>query len=96
MLISYDAQNLNHFYKTINTSLRNYLDHLHSRIPQRIVPLIWNDPVMQKLAMVISSSKKFRQKKAKTPATQLTGLYQIEPRLDLQKSINNQQLHPRM
>lgn len=60
MLISYGAQNLRKFYATINTELKNYLPRLHSRIPHRIVPLIWNDPVIQKIAMIVSSTKQLQ------------------------------------
>ena len=101
MLISYDAQNLNHFYSTINKNFRNYLSRLHSRIPPRIVPLIWNDPVIQKLALVISSSKKFKEKLVqgdndKREATFHSVLYS-EPRLDIQRSlkIRESQIHGR-
>ena len=52
VLVSYGAQNLRKFYSSINTDFKNYLNRLHSRIPHRIVPLIWNDPVIQKIAMI--------------------------------------------
>jgi hypothetical protein len=56
VLISYGAQNVRQFYASVNTNFKNYLQKLHSRIPHRIIPLIWNDPVIQKLAYIISSS----------------------------------------
>lgn len=90
MLISYDFQNLNHFYDTINSSLKCYLNQLHSRIPARIVPLIWNDPVMQKLAKVISSSKDIKQKtdNKSRQATQISRTFCNEPKLDIQSPLN--------
>jgi hypothetical protein len=45
-----------HFYDTINFSFGHYLRRLHTRIPNRIIPLIYNDPVMQKLASIIGSN----------------------------------------
>lgn len=94
MLISYDFQNLNHLYHTINSSLKCYISQLHSRIPPRIVPLIWNDPVMQKLAMVISSSKNFKQQqkteKKFRQATQKSGICSTEPKLDVPNPLNTQ------
>ena len=60
VLISYGAQNLRQFYSSINTDLKNYLHKLHARIPHRIIPLIWNDPVIQKIALIISSTKQLR------------------------------------
>lgn len=91
MLISYDAQNLNHFYSTINKNFRNYLTRLHSRIPPRIVPLIWNDPVIQKLALVISTSKNFKEKAAQSDNDKreptLHNILYSEPRLDAYKSL---------
>ncbi|CAF0708647.1 unnamed protein product [Brachionus calyciflorus] len=86
LLISYDTQNFNQFYSTINRNFKCYFNRLHSRIPPRIVPLIWNDPVMQKLALIISSSKKFKHKidnvdlERKEP--QLHKILYDEPKLD--------------
>jgi hypothetical protein len=56
VLISYGPHNIRQFYTNINTNFKSYIKTLHSRIPNRIVPLIWNDPVIQKLAKILSSA----------------------------------------
>lgn len=61
-MISYGAQNLRQFYSSINNDLKIYLHKLHARIPHRIIPLIWNDPVIQKIALIISSTKQLQSK----------------------------------
>jgi hypothetical protein len=81
LLVSYGAQNMRNFYTTINGNFKCYLKRLNCKIPQRIVPLIWNDPVIQKLAKIISniysSAKVINKKKTSiTPANSPTSLNQ--------------------
>lgn len=65
VLISYGAENIREFYASLNNDFRNYLRRLHTRIPHKIIPLIWNDPVIQKLALILSSSYKLKTKPSK-------------------------------
>lgn len=62
VLISYGAENIREFYSTLNSDLRFYLRRLHTRIPHKIIPLIWNDPVIQKLALILSTSYQFKSR----------------------------------
>ena len=58
MLISYGAENIRQYYSNVNNGFKGQLRKLNTKIPYPIIPLIWNDPVVQKLAMVISNSNK--------------------------------------
>ena len=80
MLISYGAQNLRKFYATLNTDLKNYLPRLHSRIPHRIVPLIWNDPVIQKIALIVSSTRQLQTSELRRVAT--PGAHELKHKLN--------------
>lgn len=76
MLISYGAENIREFYSTLNSDLRFYLRRLHTRIPHKIIPLIWNDPVIQKLALILSTSYQFKSRAVnKVPVLFLTSLF---------------------
>lgn len=83
VLISYGAQNLRKFYATINTELKNYLPRLHNRIPHRIVPLIWNDPVIQKIAMIVSSTKQLQTNEQMRRMTDSPGLTELKNKLNV-------------
>jgi hypothetical protein len=63
--MSYGAQNLDHIHTILNSAFPGYIKKLHSRIPPRIVPLIWNDPIIQKLALIIGTSNQIKNKKVK-------------------------------
>ncbi len=63
LLLSYGAQNLDQIHSILNNAFPGYIKKLHSRIPPRIVPLIWNDPIIQKLALIIATSNQIKNKK---------------------------------
>ena len=72
VLLSYGAQNLDVIHTILRNSFPNYIKKLHSRIPPRIVPLIWNDPVIQKLALIISTSNQIKNKRSRQAMADLT------------------------
>jgi hypothetical protein len=67
VLISYGAENIRQYYSNVNNSFKGQFRKLNAKIPLPIIPLIWNDPVVQKLAMVISNSNKRIKSDKKNP-----------------------------
>ncbi|CAF0824785.1 unnamed protein product, partial [Didymodactylos carnosus] len=55
LLQSHGAPQSSQYIQQIYRSYPKFLPLLHSRIPQRIIPLIWNDPLIQKLASIMGN-----------------------------------------
>ncbi|CAF0723062.1 unnamed protein product [Didymodactylos carnosus] len=55
LLQSHGAPQSSQYIQKIYRSYPKFLPLLHSRIPHRIIPLIWNDPIIQQLASIMGN-----------------------------------------
>ncbi|CAF0846486.1 unnamed protein product [Rotaria sordida] len=88
LLKSQGTLNSENYLQKIIQSYPKFIPLLHTRIPQNLVPVIWNDPIVKQIASIFNNNKQ-DESTVESSSTKQTDTKQSIPNIDDEYEVND-------